>query len=122
MSLHRVMEGDTLILKDGEKEILAMAESADGNAATVALRGMLRSDTLHDFQDELIAMTTLGMDLVVDFSGVTYLSTACQQALLTVQQKMDSLGKGSLTLVKLPPNIYDEFEKTGASELLMIAD
>lgn len=122
MSLHRTVEGDTLILKDGEKEILAMGEAADGNAVTLTLRGMLRSDTLHDFQDELIALTTLGMDLIVDFAGVTYLSTACQQALLTVQQKMDSLGKGSLTLVKLPPNIYEEFEKTGASELLMIAE
>ena len=122
MSLHRIVEGDTLILKDGEQEVLSMGEAADGNAVTLTLRGMLRSDTLHDFQDELIALTTLGMDLIVDFEGVTYLSTACQQALLTVQQKMDNLKKGSLTLIKLPPNIYEEFEKTGASELLMIAE
>ena len=120
MSLRRVIEQDTLRLLDGDQDILSMEEQAEEDRVKITLRGMLRSDTVFDFQDELEGLAILGMSLVLDFSGVTYLSTSCQQALILVQQKLDTAGKGTLLLTGLPQEIYGELEKTGASELLMI--
>lgn len=122
MSLRRVIEQDTLRLLDGDQEILSMEEQAEEDRVKITLRGALRSDTVFDFQDELVGLAILGMSLVLDFSGVTYLSTSCQQALILVQQKLDAAGKGTLLLTGLPQEIYGEFEKTGASELLMIEE
>jgi anti-anti-sigma regulatory factor len=80
----------------------------------------LRSDTTHDLKDELMALTTLGMNLTVDLAGVEHISAASQHVLLDVQKKMDTLGRGTLLLQQLSQTIMDEFEKTGLSELLDI--
>jgi len=120
MSLPRIVDGDTIRLYENDQEILSIQESVEGGKVLVALKGELRSSTVHDLQDELVALTTVGMELAVDLSGVTYLSNAAQHAFLLVQQRIDAMGKSGLTLVKLPAPILREFEKTGLSELLMI--
>lgn len=122
MRLHRIVEQDTLRFLEEETEIFAMAESVAGSAASISLCGALRSDTALDFQDELYALATLGLDVVLDFSAVTYLSTACQRALITVQQKMDTMKKGSLMLTGLPPTLLAALEETGMTELLQIKE
>lgn len=50
------------------------------------------SNTAHDLQDELAAFVAL------DLSGVNYLSAACMQTLLAIQQKIDERG-GRLLLI-----------------------
>lgn len=120
MALIRKIEDDTVQLWDGSTQILAIREAVEGNQVLVVLQGMLRSDTVHDLNDELMALTTLGMDLTVDMAEVKSICAASQHVLLRVQQKMDDLGKGSLQLQKLPAAILEEFEKTGLSELLDI--
>lgn len=120
MSLHRVIEDDNLRILDGENEVMVMQETVDGNTASIKLTGMLRSDIVLDVQDELCAFATLGMDLILDLSDVTYLSTACQRALVTVQQKLDRAKKGSLLLRNTPKRIYAELEETGMTALLQI--
>lgn len=122
MSITRTVRDDALILSDGTELVLTMKEVQDDAGVLVSLNGSLRSDTVHDFQDELVALATLGLDMRLDFSKITYLSYACMQALLVVQQKMDSMGRGSLTLIKIPPAILAEMESTGISELLVIED
>ena len=122
MALKRVVEQDTLRLMDGDTELMAMEESADGNTVSVSLRGNLRSETALDFQDELCALATLGMDVTLDFEQVQYLSVACQRALETVQQKMDTMKKGSLVLTRLSQALLSALEETGMTELLQIKD
>lgn len=122
MDLHRVVDKDTLRLLDGEKEIMSMEEAVDGNTVSICLHGTLRSDVVLDFQDELCALATLGMHVLLDFSHVTYLSAACQWALVTVQQKMDAMKQGSLRLKSIPAAIYTELEETGVTELLQIQE
>lgn len=122
MSITRTVQGDTLILSDETAPVLTLKETQDDAGVLVGMEGSLRSDTVHDFQDELVALATLGLDMRLDFSKVTYLSYACMQTLLVVQQKMDSMGRGSLTLVKVPSAILAEMESTGISELLFIDD
>lgn len=120
MAIQRKVAGDTLYLMDGTEEVLSITETVENSQVLIKLRGTLRSDAEHELLDEMVMLTTLGMNLTVDVSEVRYISAACQQVLLTIQQKMDELGRGSLLLTKLPPEIMKEFEKTGLSELLMI--
>lgn len=122
MSIQRKVENDTLHLFDGSTEILSIAESVEGNKVLIKLSGMLRSDTAHDFQDELIALTMLNMNMILDMSKVEYISSTCQQVLLAVQQKMDELGKGSLLITNMTPKLKAEFDSVGFSQLLDIAE
>ena len=60
--------------------------------------------------------------MVLDFEKVSYLSSACTQGLLAVQQQIDRTGKGDLVIRGLPEPIMRELVSTGITELLMIED
>ena len=122
MGLHREMKQQTLVLYDGGQEILSILEQREEEGGvTMTLTGSMRSDTAHDLLDELTAFVTLGLPLTMDLSGVDYLSAACMQALLAVQQKIDERG-GRLLLRNLPQKVMQELKKSGMSELLMIEE
>ena len=116
----RKIEDDVITYYDGAKAFAMISETETDEGILMTMMGALRSDIANDLLDELIAFTTVGANVFIDFEKVEYLSSTMQHVFLRVQQKMDAMGKGTLTLRKLPPNIYHEFEKTGASELLMI--
>ena len=97
-----------------------MHERLDDQAVFIEISGSLLSSVDHDVYDELLALSTVGKDLIVDLSHVDYVSNACQQSFLRLQQQMDTMQRGSLELVKTPEQIYKEFEKVGLTELLMI--
>ena len=116
----RNVEDDVITYYDGAQAFAIINETETDDGILMTITGALRSDIANDLLDELIAFTTVGVNVIIDFEKVEYLSSTTQHVFLRVQQKMDSMGKGTLTLRKLPPNIFREFEKTGASELLMI--
>lgn len=118
--LTRKIEGDSIIFYDGITEVLSVKETEHDDMITVEMKGELRGDTAHEIQDELIALVTVGLNIAVDVSGVTYVAPTVQHVFLRAQQKIDAIGKGSLVLTGLSDQIYHEFEKTGISELLMI--
>lgn len=120
--LNRKNGGESIIFSDGPKTVLTIGEKEQENGILMTLTGELRSEVAHDLQDELVALTTVGADVVVDMSGVTYISSAVQHVFLTVQQKMDTMSRGTLVLKGMSDAIYSEFDKTGTSELLMIED
>ncbi len=120
MSIKREYSYDSWSLCDNGQVIVTIKETIESNTVRVAVSGSLRSDTEHYFQDELIALSTVGKDIVVDCKNLQYIANSCQLALLNVQQKMDSMNRGSLTLCNVPPSIYADFEKTNLHELLMI--
>lgn len=118
--LNRKIEGDSIVIYDGQTSILTIFEQEMDSGVVVKLVGELRSETVHDIQDELVALITVGANITVDFTEVTYIASTAQHLFLRVQQKIDDIGRGVLTLQNLPAPIYQEFEKTGTSELLMI--
>lgn len=120
MSLKREYNQDSWSLIDNGNTVVTIKETVEENTVRVQIFGSLRSDTEHFFQDELIALSTVGKDIVVDCKEIQYMANACQLALLNVQQKMDSMNRGSLTLCNVPAAIYADFEKTNLHELLMI--
>ena len=118
--LTRKLEGSAIVFYSGQTHILTIAEEELENSILLTLQGELRSDVAHELLDELTALATVGAHIILDFAGVTFITSTILDALLTVQQTMDSMGKGSLLLRKLTPQIYHQFESTGISELLMI--
>lgn len=120
--LERKIEGNSIIFRNGPITVLSIDEIQTDSGITMTLKGELRSDVAHELLDELTALATVGVSIVVDFSDVTYITSTILDVFLTVQQLMDSMHKGALTLRKLPEEIYREFEKTGTSELLLIED
>jgi len=120
--LNRTIEGSTIIFKEGSTTVLTIDEKQTDSGILMTLSGELRGEVAHDLQDELIALTTVGANVEVNFKDVTYISSTTQHIFLPVQQKMDAMRRGSLVLKQMPASIYEKFEQTGASELLMIED
>ena len=120
MSLTRSYEQDSWSLIEDGRTILNVRETEEDGKIKVYLSGALRSDAVHVFKDELIALMTVGKDVVLDFNDVEYISWSCQDALLSTQQTADEMNRGTLTLQRVPTAIYAEFQRTNLHELLMI--
>lgn len=118
--LTRKIEGDSIVFYDDGAAVLTVTEKECDELVTVEMKGELRGDTAHEVQDELVALATVGVNIAVDLAGITYIAPTAQHIFLRTQQKIDSIGNGSLILTGLSDTIYREFEKTGISELLMI--
>lgn len=108
------------VLSDAGTRILTVKETVEENEANIALDGSLRSDTLFYFKDELTALATVDADVLIDCSELKKISNVCQKALIEVQQLMDSIRRGTLTLCKVPEAILKDFEASGAAGSLMI--
>ena len=107
-------------LTEKGSEILCAEETAQGKQVLIRLSGKLRSDTLHFFKDELLALATTDSDVTLDCEALTGISNVCQKGLIETQQLMDSLGRGTLTLVKLPKEILADFRASGVAGALDI--
>lgn len=57
-------------------------------------------------------------DLVLDFNGVDYISSAGLRVLLTAQKKMNA--QGSMELRSVSEAVMDVFEMTGFADILVI--
>ena len=84
----------------------------------LALKGRL--DTMSSPElEEIISNGLDGVaDLILDFAGVDYISSAGLRVLLRAKKKMDSCGTMKLTGVS--PMIMEIFEITGFNEILAI--
>lgn len=120
MSLIRSYEGDSWSLQEDGRALLTVSEKEEDGGILVTVSGILRSDMEPMFKDELIALMTVGKDVVLDCGQLQYIASACQDALLSTQQTADSMNRGTLTLRHVPGPIYAEFQKTNLHELLMI--
>ena len=120
MSLTRVYEEDSWSMIEDGKTLLTVKETEENGQILVKVSGTLKSEMEHAFKDELVALITVGMDVIVDCEQLQYIANACQEALLAVQQTADSINRGSLTLCHVPPAILEDFRRTNLHELLMI--
>lgn len=118
--LNRRIEEESIIFEEESAIVLSIEEKSTEQGILLMMSGQLRSELAHDIQDELVALATVGVNIIVDLEKVTYISPTTQHVFLRTQQKIDAMGKGSLLLRKLSNEIYREFENTGVSELLLI--
>ena len=122
MAVTRKIQGDVLLLVDGDREVLKLEECCEDGRATVKLTGSMSSDTVYELQDELRGFAVLGLELSLDLSGVEYICPSCQELLLALQNTMETRGMKNLVLTKLSRYVQEEFERTGLSQMLMIEE
>lgn len=65
MSLKREYAQDSWSLCDNGQVIVTVKETIEENTVRIIVSGSLRSDTEHYFQDELIALSTVGKDIEI---------------------------------------------------------
>ena len=121
MGLKLIVQDDSWSLLDKKGiTVLTIKEFEDERQRTIlAVSGDLRSDTVQNFKDELAAYASVGADITLDFAELKSISNACQMAILNVQQQMDDMNKGSVTLRNVPKEIYKVFETSNLHQLLV---
>jgi len=122
MVLKRKVVGDNIYLMDGENTILSIKEINEDDGLKVIFSGNLRSETVHNFWDELSALVSFGMNLVLDFKEVSHVSSSAVDALVKLQQAIDSSGKGGMKIISVPSTIFAEWEKDGVTQVLMVEE
>lgn len=90
----------------------------DNGIVLMKIEGRLDTTTAPELEKTINGEGDELKSLVLDFSGVDYISSAGLRVLLSAQKKMNALGHMELTGVK--DAVMDVFEMTGFAEILVI--
>ena len=96
-----------------------LIKKAAGDALTIALEGRLDTTTSPQLDNELDVSLEGVKDLTLDFSELTYISSAGLRVLLRAQRKMNAC-EGKMRLIGVSDTIMEIFEVTGFSDILTI--
>lgn len=89
------------------------------NGATVLkLEGRLDTTTAPELEKTINGEGESLKNLVLDFGGVNYISSAGLRVLLSAQKKMNI--QGSMELINVSADVMDIFEMTGFADILVI--
>ena len=89
------------------------------NGATVLkIDGRLDTTTAPELEKVINGEGESLKNLVLDFGGVSYISSAGLRVILTAQKKMNV--QGSMELINVSEEVMDIFEMTGFAEILVI--
>lgn len=120
MKLNRTIEDDTITFFSENQKIFWIKEELNDTVVTIFVGGNLLSETTHEFQDEILALISMGLDIIIDFAEVKYIAASYMKALLKMQISIDQKEKGSIKLTNIPAQIRGDLDKTGITELLWI--
>ena len=97
---------------------MIITKNMDGETLTFTLEGRLDTTTSPQLEAELKQSVGGVTELIFDFSGVEYISSAGLRVLLAAQKVMNR--QGSMKLTGVRPEINEIFEITGFSDILTI--
>ena len=89
----------------------------DGQLATVQLTGRLDTITAPVLQQTITDLAQV-VDLILDFKGVEYISSAGLRVVLLAQKKMQQVG--SMKVINVCEEVMQVFEITGFADILTI--
>lgn len=96
---------------------MTISKINDGSKLTLALEGRIDTTTSPDFEAEIRKLDGV-TELVLDFAGVEYISSAGLRVVLEAQKIMNKQGK--MSLVKVNDDVMDVFDITGFIDILDI--
>ncbi len=91
----------------------------ENTSLTMMIEGRIDTQTAPDLQKEVEESLTNVTDLVLDFSNVTYISSAGLRSVLTAQNRMDEKG-GTMVIRGAAKNIKNVFQVTGFDSFLTL--
>ena len=97
---------------------MTINKNLEGTVLTVAVEGRIDTTTAPDLEKELKGSLGNASELIIDFKGVEYISSAGLRVLLSAQKIMNK--QGSMKLVGVSEDIMEIFEVTGFSDILTI--
>jgi anti-sigma B factor antagonist len=91
------------------------------NAKIVTLVGEIDGSTAPQAQEQILALSGRGVKVVLDMTGVTYMSSAGLRMLLLAYRTINGQG-GKIVLVGLSSDLKDTMSVTGFLEFFTCAD
>ena len=98
--------------------MLNIEKNKNGTDFAIALEGRLDTITAPQLEEEVKASIDDITELVFDFSGLAYVSSAGLRVLLSAQKTMNE--KGSMVVKNVSDEIQEIFDVTGFSDILTI--
>ena len=98
--------------------MLNITRKGEGTKVEFALEGRLDTVTAPDLEKVLNESLSGMEELILDFAGLEYISSAGLRVLLSAQKVMNRQGK--MTLRHVNETIMEIFEVTGFSDILTI--
>ena len=92
-----------------------------GSVTVVELKGDLDTISSRELQQKVLAMVTDNVRLVLELSGVGYMSSAGLRLMLSLYRRVTSMG-GRLVLVGVGAEILDTMDVTGSLEFFTACD
>ena len=96
---------------------MQITKNLEGEKLTVKVEGRLDTSTAPSLEAELSDLSAVN-EMVFDFSGLEYVSSAGLRVILATQKTMSK--KGGLTLVGVSDAVMEVFEITGFADILTI--
>ena len=100
---------------------IELKEEKKGDVLVLRLRGRLDAISSPSAEKKVFESINSGMvKLLIDFSGVSYLSSAGMRMLLSVSKKLKTLS-GKLVICSISSNVMDVLKMSGFDHVLEIA-
>lgn len=99
-------------------KIMTINKIPEGEKLTLALTGRLDTNSSPALEAELKQSVGGVKELIFDFSGVEYISSAGLRILLAAQKVMNR--QGGMKLIGVNEDVMEVFEITGFSDILTI--
>lgn len=96
-------------------------KSKNGEFIVLEVHGRVDTLTAGDFETEVMAAMADGTSLVIDCSGIDYISSSGLRVFLLAFKKIQ-LSEGKLRLCCLQPNIREIFDISGFSSVFTLCN
>ncbi len=93
-------------------------KTPNGSTLTITVEGRLDTVTAPDLEKEINASIADVKELILDFAGLDYISSAGLRLLLSAQKKMAA--QGSMKVVHVNDLVNEVFNITGFCDILTI--
>ena len=97
---------------------MTITKQQNGTALTLAVSGRLDTTTSPELEQELSASLDSADSLILDFSGLDYVSSAGLRVLLSAHKQMS--GKGGMKVKNVNEIVREVFDVTGFADILTI--
>lgn len=97
---------------------MTINKNQEGASITLTLTGRLDTTTAPQLESEINAIDSETTRLVLDFTGLDYVSSAGLRVILASQKKMQK--QGSMVVKNVSETIMEVFEITGFADILTI--
>ena len=100
---------------------MEISERHEGKIAVLAPIGRLDNETSAEFQNKLLFALAAGGVILVDFSGVEYISSAGLRALMMAAKKAKA-GSGKIAVAALTPMVKEIFAISRFALIVQVFD